>query len=304
MLSIRSRVFAIALTATLSVTSLRAVQAPADYASEIELWRQKREASLLADDGYLTVTGLFWLVDGEHSFGTDPVHDFVLPAGSAPGTVGTIEHNDGETRIRLEPGVVATLNGKPIRESVFVMRPSRPGPPDILAIEDLTLNVHVSGKRYGIRLRDKNSELRKAFTGLRWFPIDPDYRVVADFVPFDEMKTVQLLTLLGDMQDYRAPGYVTFELAGHERRLDPVMRGDQLFFIFRDLTSGKQTYPAARFLYADQAVDGKVVVDFNKAINPACVYSPHTACPYPPKQNRMPIPIEAGALMYKSKLEH
>jgi len=299
--SMTTRLFAFGLLAILLTTSLRATQTPADYVSEIEDWRQKREASLLADDGYLAVTGLFWLVEGEHSFGTDPMHDFVLPSGSAPGTVGTIEHRDGETRIRLETGVVATLNGESIPESAFVMRPSRPGPPDILAIEDLALNVHVSGKRNGIRLRDKNSELRKAFTGLRWFPIDPDYRVIARFVPFREMKTVQLLNLVGDIQDYRAPGYVTFELQGETRRLDPVMRGDQLFFIFRDSTSGKQTYGAARFLYADQAVDGTVVVDFNKAINPACVYSPYTACPYPPKQNRMPIPIEAGALMYKGE---
>jgi uncharacterized protein (DUF1684 family) len=276
--------------------SIGAHSPDSDYVASVEKWREGRRSSLLAEDGYLAVSGLFWLKEGESTFGSDPANDFVLPAESAPDRVGVFEHHGGKTRVRIEPGVEVTMNGKPVQRAE--LKSSRPGPPDILRIGDLALNVHSSGQRYGIRLRDKNSKFRKEFTSLRWYPIDPDYCVTADFVPFDEMKTIQLLNIMGDLQDYQAPGYVTFELKGQKMRLDPVMRGKQLFFIFRDRTSGRTTYPAARFLYADMPVDGKVVVDFNKAINPACAFSPYTACPYPPEQNRMRVPIEAGAMKY------
>jgi uncharacterized protein (DUF1684 family) len=291
------------VTAAFIVTFLTGAHPPdGDYDASIERWREERRASLLAENGYLAVAGLFWLDEGESTFGTDPANDFVLPAGSAPAHVGVFEHHAGTTRVRIDPGVGVTMNDEPVREAVLT--PSRPGPPDIIKIRDLALNVHVSGKRYAIRLRDKNSKFRQEFTELRWYPIDPSYRVVADFVPFEEEKTIQLLNIMGDVQDYRAPGYVMMELKGATLRFDPVMRGKQLFFIFRDATSGKTTYPAARFLYADMPVDGKVVVDFNKAINPACAFSPYTACPYPPKQNRLRMPIEAGAMKYLGKGDH
>jgi uncharacterized protein (DUF1684 family) len=273
-----------------------------DYAASIEEWRKGRRASLLAEDGYLAVAGLFWLKEGDSTFGTDPDNDFVLPPGSAPAKAGIFQHRAGRTRVIIDPGGEATMNGKPLRD--IELTPSLPGPPDVIKIRKLAFNVHVSGSRYGIRLRDQDSKYRKEFTDLRWYPVDPGYRAVADFVPYEEEKTIRLLNIIGDVQSYRAPGYVMMELNGQKLRFDPVIRGDSLFFIFSDATSGKTTYPAARFLYADMPVDGKVVVDFNKAINPACAFSPYTACPYPPRQNRLSMPIEAGAMKYLGLGEH
>ena len=80
--------------------------------------------------------------------------------------------------------------------------------------------------------------------------------------------------------------------------LDPVVEGKELFFIFHDQTSGKETYPPGRFLHTDFAKDGKVELDFNKAYNPPCAFTPYATCPLPPKQNRLPIRIEAGELNY------
>jgi uncharacterized protein len=77
-----------------------------------------------------------------------------------------------------------------------------------------------------------------------------------------------------------------------------VLEDKQLFFIFRDLTSGKTTYGAGRFLYADPPVEGKIVLDFNKAYNPPCAFTPYATCPLPPKQNRLQVKIEAGELNY------
>ena len=78
----------------------------------------------------------------------------------------------------------------------------------------------------------------------------------------------------------------------------PLAAGDQLWFILRDLTSGTETYPAARFLYADAPKDGWTMLDFNLAYNPPCAFNPYTTCPLPPSDNRLRVRIEAGELNY------
>src|SRR6516162_5455203 len=152
--------------------------------------------------------------------------------------------------------------------------------------------------RFGIRLKDKNSATRKAFSGLKYFPVQEQYRVEARFLPYDPPKKIAVPNILGDTEEEPSPGYVEFTLSGQKCRLDPVSAGDELFFIFRDLTSGKETYPSGRFLYTDMPKNGEVVLDFNKAVNPPCAFTPFATCPLPPKQNHLPIRIEAGELRY------
>jgi uncharacterized protein (DUF1684 family) len=162
--------------------------------------------------------------------------------------------------------------------------------------------VHKSGERFAIRLRDHDSPIRKAFTNLRWFPVDADYRVTARFVPYDSPKPVSMLNVLGDIERFFSPGYAVFTLHGQELRLEPVIsKQGHLFFVFRDGTSGRETYGAARFLYADGTQNGHVILDFNKAYNPPCAFNPHTTCPLPPEDNRLTVRIEAGELNYKKK---
>ena len=167
-----------------------------------------------------------------------------------------------------------------------------------LTIGDVTMFVHLSGERLAIRMRDRNSDIRKAFAGLRWYPVDQSYRIRARFVPHDEPITVRIQNILGDIEAYTSTGSVTLSVQGQELRLLPLAAGDRLWFIFRDLTSGSETYPAARFLYADAPRDGWTVLDFNKAYNPPCAFNPHTTCPLPPLDNRLPVRIEAGELDY------
>ena len=149
-------------------------------------------------------------------------------------------------------------------------------------------------------MRDPNYKLYKEFTGLRWFPINPAYRVKAEFTPYDKPKTVQLANILGDIDEMSAPGFVTFTLNGQQLKLEPFADpGDKEFwFVFRDLTSEKETYPAARFLYMPAPVRGEMILDFNMAENPPCAYNPFTTCPLPPKQNRLAIRVEAGEKAY------
>jgi len=266
------------------------------YRAQVEQWRQGREANLRAEDGWLTVVGLFWLKEGTSTAGAGRGNDFVLPPGTAPERVGTFSFHDGKTFFAATPGVEVTLNGA--RVSSATLATDSTGKPDVLGIRNLRMFVIQRGSRFGVRLKDRDSEARRNFTGTRWFPIKEEYRVRARFVPYTPPKKVEVPNILGDVEQESSPGYVEFQLQGRQYRLDPVSEGDVLFFIFKDLTAGKETYPSGRFLYADMPKGGEVVLDFNRAVNPPCAFTPYATCPLPPAENRLPVRIEAGELRY------
>ena len=264
------------------------------YEGEIQAWRTNREVRLKADGGWLTVAGLFWLKEGDNHFGSDKASEIVLPA-SAPAHAGVFTLHAGETRFQLGAGVAATVGGKPA--STGILHPDTVKDEDVLKIGPLTMQVIERGGRYGIRLKDMQSARRKAFAGLRWFPVNDAYRITARFVSAPTI--IQVSNVLGQVSDMPRPGYLIFTVNGQEERLDPVIEGpgsNELFIIFRDETAPKETYGAGRFLYADMPKDGQVVLDFNKAYSPPCAFTPFATCPLPPKQNRLPVRIEAGEL--------
>ncbi|MGC9947285.1 MAG: DUF1684 domain-containing protein [Bryobacteraceae bacterium] len=256
------------------------------YLAQIEEWRRHREAALKADGGWLTVTGLFWLHDGTNSFSsTSPSASILLPAG--PGVRdGEFDLHNGRVLLRLDG-------------QNRVLRPDTAGQPDGVTMGSLSMFVIVRGDRYGIRLKDTNSSLRKQFTGLHYFPVSEDYRVTTRLVP--DAKKIPILNVLGQVEPTPSPGYVEFEIHGQKLRLTPVEESpNELSFIFRDLTAGKETYGSGRFLDAELGKDGEVVLDFNKAYNPPCAFTPYATCPLPPKENRLAARIEAGELKYGS----
>jgi len=266
------------------------------YRASVEKWRRDYEADLKSDNGWLTIAGLFWLHEGENRFGSDPLNDVVLPEGAAPADAGYFELRGGKITVHVNPGVPVTMNGKPV-ETAELRPDSRD---DRLVLGDRSLWVHASGQRFTIRLKDPNSSLRKNFTGLHWFPVDESYRVTARYFPYEKPKQIEIQNLAGDSLQLPVSGYVAFTLRGQELRLD-AQADDKgaLSFVFRDLTSGRETYGAGRFLDTDPAKDGEVVLDFNEAYNPPCAYNPYTTCPIPPPQNRLRARIEAGEMAYK-----
>ena len=145
-------------------------------------------------------------------------------------------------------------------------------------------------------MKDPRSAARVHFRGLQWFPVKDEWKVRARFVP--QPKKMLFDAQAGDRQEYMSPGYVEWERNGQTLRLTPVTEDNQLFFVFRDATSGKSTYAAARFLDTDPPKDGFVVLDFNKAYNPPCVFTPYATCPLPPPENRLKVAVEAGERMY------
>ena len=286
------------------VAALATMYADDAYVQALTKWRQEREATLKSDTGWLTVAGLFFLNQGRNTFGSGPLNDIVLPA-DAPAEAGTFEV-EGQT-VTMRAKTPLTVNGK---QTTFAeLRPAASGEPaDQLTIGALTLFVHVSGDRLAIRLRDKNSDIRRNFTGLKWFAPNEAYKVVGRFEPYPVPKTVKVPNILGDLETYTAPGVVAFTLDGRDHKLEVFESGSgdnkRFFIVFRDLTSGKETYPSARFLYADLPVNGQTTLDFNKAYNPPCAFNPYTTCPLPTEQNRMRVRIEAGELDYHKAATH
>jgi uncharacterized protein len=268
---------------------------PADpaYRASIGKWRQAYEADLKSDHGWLSVSGLFWLHEGENTFGSGPLNDIVLPS-SAPAKAGSFEFHAGRTTVHVNPGVPALLNGKHV--DAAEMHPDSNS--DQLTLGDLTLYVHSSGDRFTIRLRDKNSPLRKTFTGTRWFPVDESYRVTGKFVPFDLPKPTQIQNVMGDTLNDPMMGYISFQLRGKDFRLISDASSGEVELVFRDLTSGHETYAASRFLDTKIEPGGRVILDFNQAYNPPCAYNPYTTCPLPPPENRLDTRIEAGEKTY------
>ncbi len=270
-----------------------------DYADEIETWRADREARLKADDGWLTVSALYFLPEGESSFGSSPRNDLVLP-DPFPAEAGVLERRGRTVSVRAV-GDPLTVDGESVAAAQLYPAEGRV----TLTMGPVSFWVHESGERLAIRVRDTEAAIRRNFIHLDWYPVDESFRVRGKFTPHAEPLTVRTMNILGDIETYQSTGHVTLTVAGREVRMLPVNSGDRLWFILRDATSGDETYAAARFLYADAPdADGWTTVDFNKAYNPPCAFNPHTTCPLPPPDNRLDVRVEAGEKNYRGPGAH
>jgi uncharacterized protein (DUF1684 family) len=278
------------------VVALAASAADASYVAEIETWRAAREQRLRADGGWLTVSGLDWLKDGPNTFGSAPGSDIKLPA-SAPARAGVIDFTSGKAILRPAAGAAILAGGKPASDGMVLRADTAEGGPDVLVMGPVSLQVIERGGRYGVRMKDNDAERRRNFPGLTWYPVTPAGRVAARFVPHAKPTTIPIANVLGQEDQLASPGYVTFNWNGTDVRLDPVLESadaKELFFIFKDATSGRDTYPAGRYLYTELPKDGTVVLDLNKAYSPPCAFTPYATCPLPPPQNRLKVRLEVG----------
>jgi uncharacterized protein len=283
--------------AALVLLGVQAQSAASRYPAEIQKHRDERVAALTAPDGWLAVAGLFWLHEGMNTAGSDPDKAIRLPA-RAPKTLGAFELRNGLVTFTASTGVRLTAAGKPVSD--FTFDPTR-GEDSAIAIAGLSMFVIKRGDRYAVRLLDPENPRRQTFQGLRYFPVQRAYRLRARFTPYRRAKQVPVPNILGMTVPMESPGYVTFTLQGKSYRLDAVYeteKREDLFFIFKDLTSGKETYGAGRFLHTPLPKNGTVDLDFNKAYNPPCAFTPFATCPLPPKQNQLPVAIRAGELNY------
>lgn len=267
-----------------------------DWAADLAHWRDAREATLRADDGWLTVAGLFWLKPGSNRVGSAADNDVVLPA-PAPAHALRIELAGEGLHYTLAPDARgATSDGAPAAPT-GVLHPDSDGTPTLLAFGPVTLHVIRRGERLGVRVRDRDSATRRDFKGRQWYAPDPRWRITARFEPHPRPTRVRVPNVLGQVNEMASPGMAVFTLDGHEVRLTPVLETDdaeELFFIFKDGSSGHGTYPAGRFLYTPLPRDGTLSLDFNRAVNPPCAFTAWATCPLPPEGNRLSQVISAG----------
>ena len=272
---------------------------PATYEKEIRDWQAGRAKGLLRDTGWLTLTGLFWLDEGESSVGSAPANAVRLPEGKAPETVGTLVRTGKSVTLTTAPGAIVTVDGTPVGS--IEMKPDTSGEPTVVEVGPVQFLVIERGDRVGVRVRDREHPALTTFRGLQYFPTDRKFRVEARLEPYDPPKQIPILNIVGIVEPLPSPGALVFEIDGQEYRLDPIIEegSDELFVIFSDATSGKETYPPGRYLYAKApGEDGTTILDFNKAYNPPCAFTEFATCPLPPRQNRLPVRIEAGEKVY------
>ena len=271
----------------------------ASYEKEVRDWQAGRTKGLLRDTGWLTLTGLFWLDQGESSVGSGEASIVRLPEGKAPESVGTMVRSGKAVTLTTAPGAIVTVEGNPVGS--IEMKPDTSGEPTIAEVGSVQFLVIERGDRVGVRVRDREHPALTAFQGLEYFPTDRAWRVEARLEPYDPPKQIPILNIVGIVEPLPSPGALVFEIDGKEYRLDPIIEegSDELFVIFADATSGKETYPAGRYLYAKApGSDGTTILDFNKSYNPPCAFTEFATCPLPPRQNRIPIRIEAGEKAY------
>jgi uncharacterized protein (DUF1684 family) len=250
--------------------------------TETEAWRKTRESELSADRGWLSVSGLPWLKEGETSIGSGEKNQIRL--GDGPESWGVVERAGKQVTFKPADG--------PPREALPADEPFQIGRTWIQVIRRSDL--------VGLRLWDPKNERKLAFHSLRWFDVKDAYRVTGRLVPSATPSTVKIANVIGQVNDFVSPGVVEFELNGKKLQLTPVYETKEqkeLFYIFKDGTSAKTTYGAGRFVYsALPDKDGVVILDFNRAYSPPCAFTDFATCPLPPSRNRLDVAIEAGEL--------
>lgn len=263
----------------------------AGHRKQIEDWQANRDKRLRSEDGWLTLIGLFWLDDGNNVV--------TLPKKNTP-PIKLVR--EGE-KVTMEPDASMTIDGKPIAGPVELRHDGDPNGPTIVQMGSVRFNVIKRADRFGLRVKDAEAETRTKFEGMDYYPIDPKWRVEATMIPYKPVKKIPITDITGSTSDNDSPGALVFQLDGKEYRIDPILEegSDELFLIFKDETSRDETYQAGRYLYAPMPdASGKTVIDFNKAYNPPCVFTPYATCPLPPLQNRLETRIEAGEKRYSA----
>jgi len=264
------------------------------YRESVDSWHAGRIERLQAEDGWLTLVGLHGLTQGANTIGTAEDRDVVLNA-SAPAHVGTLELSADGHRFVPAEGSGVTVDGESVEGPVVVTADDQ-GEPTMLRVGAVSFYVVARGDRNFLRVKDGDSATRRDFQGVERFPVDPAWRVTARLETEGRPATVPVANVLGQVEEQASPGLLIFEVDGRELSLVPVGEpGQSMFIVFADATSGFETYGGGRFLSAAAPdAEGRVVLDFNRATNPPCCFTPYATCPMPSPENRLPVRVPAG----------
>ncbi len=268
-----------------------------EYIQEILAWDERRAKGLVRPTGWMSVVGLHLLSPGDNTFGSASDNALVFPE-KAPVHAGILRETDGVVTIEVTDGVVITLDESPV--TTMTLGKDVDDTTTVLNMGSFQFYIIERNNSSYVRLKDTDCEACKDFQGIERFKISPEWRIEAKWLPYDPPKEIEIPTIVGYVAKETTPGVAEFTVDGKTVRLEPTGDpADQLFFVFADLTTEFETYGGGRYLYTGPVdSNGIVILDFNKAYNPPCVFTNYATCPLPRAVNRMDIRLEAGEKMY------
>ena len=260
---------------------------------EVEEWYRGRIERLTRETGWLALVGLFPLENGAHTLGAAADNDLVIP-GNAPEHAGRLTVSGKNVHLDVADGVTMTLDGAPIKS--LDLKSDAEGAPTEIRMGTFDFYVIDRPGSLYLRVKDSDSAVRKAFKSIRRYPVRRKWKVAAHLEPYNPPRKVIIPNVLGFDEVVECRGALAFKIDGKTYRLEPMSEGDgEMFIVFGDATSGHATYSGGRFVYISSPDEnGDTFIDFNRAYNPPCVFTPYATCPLPHAENILPIKVEAG----------
>ena len=253
---------------------------PREHEAEVEGLRARRVARLRSGTGWLALVDRIWLDPGDNE---TPIGTLVrAPAG-------------GELSLRLRVAGGVTAGGAPAADGPVSIG-------DVFERDGKRYDLGLGVERPCLRVWDPAAPARAGLVEIEFYPVRPEWRLVARFSAFETPVTIGMPFSSGEVGERPCPGALDFEAGGRALRVLPVIDAEptpRLFVLFADPTNRDETYPAGRFLYAPMPESGTTVLDFNLAMNPACAFNDLVLCPLPPAENRLPLRVEAGEKRYR-----
>lgn len=269
------------------------------YIAEIDQWHAGRLENLRSETGWLTLVGLHELPTGRLSVGSGPNADVRL-IDKVPAHIGDLEVNDAAVVFDADPaaGVAVLVDDRTAPLTRMLLKTDAQGAPTRLACGPLVFYVIDRQGQLFLRVKDVDSRVRADFQGIDRFPVRSKWRLKARVE--GEAGQLKVPNVLGGESEEPTPGVLVFRIDAKEYRVSPTgERGGPLFLVFADATNGHETYAGGRFLAIDAPdEDGLYVLDFNRAYNPPCVFTPYATCPLPSPENSFGIAIAAGEKMW------
>ncbi len=279
------------LVASCASLETETVPVPEDYEQTVNEWKEYRIDRLTEPTGWLRLTDLIWLEEGENRFGSGENMGIRFPEGTIPEYAGVFTLDSGIVHMNVADDVLIENEGEPVDEKMIFDGENRPE----FTHEDLIWYVDTRGDQHGIRLYNQDSPEADQFEGFPFYPLDPEWHLKGRFVPAPDGHTITIVNVLGDTIERESPGSVEFRVDGELYSLDAFESASGLFLMFTDQTNRTDTYQAGRYMIIDLPDEnGHTIIDFNKAYNPPCAFSKLTTCQLPPPQNRLDLTIPAG----------
>ncbi len=262
------------------------------WLTELTDWRAERDRLIRAENSWLALAGLCWLEEGENLLGSADKADVQLPDW-APGELGVVDFREGRVTLWVADGHSVTVDGANVQEAELQLDVT--GQPTWVRHGSLALIAIQRGARVGLRIWDNSRAEREMFPPRKWYSADLAYHVEARIVAYDPPKPIIVPDILGDAVESGADVRLEFVINGVSCALDMFALEDgRYYLLFKDETSGRDTYPTGRYIYTGTPTGDRVILDFNRAYNPPCAFTPYATCPMAPRENILTVAIPAG----------